>query len=313
MAPRADWVLMGVTVLWASTFIFTKHVVRDVPPFAYLALRFGLAAVILVVLQHRKFDSHAFNRRTLRDGLILGMLNTVGLILQVFGLAYTTVSHCSFLTSLSTPLVPLVGFALYKTRPSRAHVAAIALATFGLLLLTYPKGESTFNLGDLLTCGCALVYAVTIVELARRTRDQDPWMLAMIQICVAAVIFAFLRGACQLVIGGWHGRDLPQLLQLESRAFSPNAATLFEITYLAIVCTVVTFAGQTWAMSRLNATHAAIIFSMEPLMATGIALGINGASEWPGTRGAIGAMFVLAAMGVSVLRVGALDSLRCDR
>ena len=54
--------------------------------------------------------------------MILGVLNSLGLVLQVFGQVYTTASKSAFITSLNTPLVPLVAFALYRTRPSKPQL-----------------------------------------------------------------------------------------------------------------------------------------------------------------------------------------------
>jgi drug/metabolite transporter (DMT)-like permease len=69
--------------------------------------------------------------------------------------------------------------------------------------------------------------------------------------------------------------------------------------YMAIACTVVTFGLQTWAMARMSATHAAIVFALEPVFATVMAIGWDGSAEWPGARGATGAAIVMIAVTVS--------------
>jgi drug/metabolite transporter (DMT)-like permease len=52
-------------------------------------------------------------------------------------------------------------------------------------------------------------------------------------------------------------------------------------------------------MARMTATHAAVVFSLEPVFATAIAIGYGGSGEWPGARGGIGAILVLCAVAVS--------------
>jgi drug/metabolite transporter (DMT)-like permease len=69
-----------------------------------------------------------------------------------------------------------------------------------------------------------------------------------------------------------------------------------------VVCTAVTFAAQTWALARMNATHAAVVFALEPVFASALALALVGAAEWPGNRGAAGAALVMAALAVSEIR-----------
>ena len=82
--------------------------------------------------------------------MVLGVLNSLGLVLQVIGQVFTTASKSAFITSLNTPLVPLVALRVYRTRPSKPQLVAVVLATLGLMLLTYPAGGARWNAGDLL-------------------------------------------------------------------------------------------------------------------------------------------------------------------
>jgi drug/metabolite transporter (DMT)-like permease len=58
----------------------------------------------------------------------------------------------------------------------------------------------------------------------------------------------------------------------------------------------------TWAQARMSATHAAIIFSLEPVFATALAALWRDSDELPGSRAAFGAALVLAGVIVSELR-----------
>jgi drug/metabolite transporter (DMT)-like permease len=238
----------------------------------------------------------------LRDGIVLGLLNGSGLLLQVFGQAYTTASKSAFVTSLNTPLVPLVALVLYRTRPTRIQLAAVALASAGLILLTWPGAGARWNTGDLLTGCCAMIYAVTIVEIARRTPGRDVWGLTAVQTATAALLFALGWAITWALVRSIPLDQLPEVLRLEARPFSVQPRVLGEMVYMALVCTVVTFLAQTWAMARMSATHAAIVFALEPVFATGMAVGVEGSAEWPGARGAVGAGVVMLGVVVSEMR-----------
>jgi drug/metabolite transporter (DMT)-like permease len=296
---KPEAVLVGVTVLWGSTFIITKDIVRDAPPLTYLVFRFGIAALLMIVVYWRQIDWR--DRRLLVDGAILGGLNSLGLILQVFGQAYTTASKSAFITSLNTPLVPVVGLLLYRTRPSPSQLAAVLLATLGLLLLTYPAGGTRWNAGDLLTVGCALFYAVTIVQIARRSPRHDARPLTALQLVTAALTFVAALLIVQLHIKIVQPHHLPDFARLQARPLLLSPRLVAEGLYMALFCTVITFGLQTWAMARMSATHAAIIFALEPVSATIIAIGIEGSAEWPGARGATGAALVMLAVAASEL------------
>ena len=178
---RPELVLVGVTILWGSTFIVTKDIVRDAPPMLYLVFRFGIAALLILraLLAALRRGGAA---PLIVDGVVLGVLNSLGLVLQVIGQVFTTASKSAFITSLNTPLVPLVAFVVYRTRPSPPQLVAVVLATVGLMLLTYPVGGARWNAGDLYTVGCAIFYAFTIVQIARRSPRHDARPLTAVQI-----------------------------------------------------------------------------------------------------------------------------------
>src|SRR5260221_9454326 len=100
---RPELALAGVTVLWGTTFIITKDLLREVAPLVYITLRFSLAAVVLLAIFPRTLSAP---RRTLKDGLALGIGQGGGLLLQVLGQLDTSASKTAFVTALSTPLTP---------------------------------------------------------------------------------------------------------------------------------------------------------------------------------------------------------------
>jgi drug/metabolite transporter (DMT)-like permease len=289
-----------VTVLWGSTFVVTKSIVREAPPLVYLTFRFGAAAVVLALVYRRRL---ALGRRALVDGAVLGLLNSLGLLLQVFGQVYTTASKSAFITSLNTPLVPVIGLFLHATRPTRPQQLAVVLATVGLGLLTWPEGGAHWNRGDLLTVGCSVFYAFTIVEFARRARRHDALVLTFVQLVTAALLFTTLAAAAHALVSSVQLGRLPEALLLEARPLVVTRRLAAECLYMALVCTVVTFAGQTWALGRMTATHAAIIFALEPVFASIMAIGVEGSAEWPGARGATGACLVMIAVLVAEIRL----------
>jgi drug/metabolite transporter (DMT)-like permease len=298
---RPELVLVGVTVLWASTFVITKGILREMAPLPFLCVRFAIGATLLLLIYRRRL--RRLTRATLRDGVVLGLLNSTGLLLQVFGQAYTTASKSAFVTSLNTPLVPVVGLVLYGTRPTRPKLIAVCLATLGVALLTWPGAGARWNDGDLLTVGCAILYALTIVEIARRTPRHDAMLLTVVQVVTAFLLFAVCFGVVRGILAQVPLWKLPEMLRLEARPFTVTPHGWVAILYMGSVCTVLSFAGQTWAMGRMSATHAAVIFALEPVFATVMAITVEGSAEWPSARGATGAVLVMIAVLVSEIRL----------
>ena len=71
-ARLATLLLVSVTAVWGSTFFLIHDLVEHVPPADFLAVRFGIAAVVMFVLFRRQ--TLALSRRELRVGVVLGAL-----------------------------------------------------------------------------------------------------------------------------------------------------------------------------------------------------------------------------------------------
>ncbi len=56
----------------------------------------------------------------------------------------------------------------------------------------------------------------------------------------------------------------------------------WQIAYLIIFGTLATFLLWAWGQARMSATHAAVIFSLEPVFATAFAVLLRGSAEWTG-------------------------------
>jgi drug/metabolite transporter (DMT)-like permease len=107
--------------------------------------------------------------------------------------------------------------------------------------------------------------------------------------------------ACSVLLVG---HLLPEVIARESVPLVLDWRVVWQIIYLALVATVATFLLWTWGQSRMSATHAAIIFSLEPVFASAIAVMVRGRQEWMGGRASMGAALVFLGIIVSELRLG---------
>ncbi len=296
----ADAALVTTTLIWGSTFIMAKDILAHWPPVAYLAYRFALAALVLVALFGRELVRAA--RDVWRAGIILGLLVGGGFALQAAGQVYTTASKSAFVTSLTTPLVPFIAYALLRVRPNLENMVGVTLASIGGMLILLPQGAGAINQGDLLTLSATTLFAAHITLLSRYTRRYKVRQLTVLQIATAAVIFLFVWLGARLGATLAGVATLPQFLMREAAPLVWSASIVWQLVYLALVGTLGAFLLWTWGQARMSATHAAIIFSLEPVFATAFAVAVGGAGEWMGGRGYVGAALVLAGIIAAELR-----------
>ena len=297
----ADGAILLTTLIWGSTFAVSRGMLDYWPPLSYLAVRMPLAALLFAALFPRQL--FGAKRDAWRAGATLGLLVGLGFIGQTVGLLWTTPAKSAFITGLTTPLVPVVAYALWRARPSRENFAGIVLASVGGALILAPAGASaTVNTGDLITLGTTILFAAHITLMGLYARRFDVRQLSALQITVAAALM--LTTWLALRAWGALAGGLPAGLAREAQPLLWNAATVTQLLYMALVATVVTFLLWTWGQARMPATHAAVIFSLEPVFATLFAIVLRGSAEWSGGRSTLGAFLVVAGVVVSELRWG---------
>lgn len=269
----ATALLVGLTVVWGSTFFLIRDLVRTVPPLDFLAIRFTLAAVLMVVIFWRPM--RALGRREWVLGAGLGLLYGVAQILQTIGLAHTDASVSGFITGLYVVLTPLISALLLRERASRVTWYAVLLSTAGLAVLSL-NGVS-IGVGEALTLGCAVIYALHIIGLGRWSTTAHATGMSAVQMIVIALVC--LLGA---VPGGM--------------TWPHGPGQWASVIYMATAAGVLALWAQTWAQARLTATRAAIVMTLEPVFAAVFAVLLGGESFT--ARMLVGGILVVAAMYV---------------
>ena len=242
--------LLGITIIWGSTFSVTKNALHDIAPLLLQGTRFALAALIVGIYTWK--DIRTSSRRTLRHGIILGSYLGVGFALQTIGLGMTSASKSGFLTGTLVVFTPLLHLAVERCLPSWAHAAGVVIVGVGLYVFTSPSG-STFNLGDILVLLCAVVFAFHVVYLDVYTKDRFRREIVFWQfVTTSAIGFALF----------------PLVPSAPSRA-TPTA--VLSVLYLAVFASAFAIFLLTKYQRETSPTHAAIIYTMEPVMAAFIA------------------------------------------
>ncbi len=263
--------LLAVTACWGSTFFLIHDLLRRVPTLDFLAVRFAIASVTLVLLAPKALGR--LTRESRRQAVVLGCLYGVAQILQTSGLARTPASVSGFITGMYVVATPVFAALILRTRIGVLTWVAVALAMAGLGVLTL-SGLS-IGYGEALIFVSAMLYALHIVGLGAWSDARQTLGMAIVQLIVIAVI-------C-LVCTAPDGLVLPD-----------RVGDWVSVVYMAVFAGAGAMIGQTWAQAHLPATRAAIIMSTEPVFAALFAVLLGGESAT--VRMVFGGLLVLAAM-----------------
>ncbi|MCW2808204.1 MAG: permease [Marmoricola sp.] len=271
----ATLALLAMTASWGSTFFLIHDLLDRVPVLDFLAVRFAIASVAILLVSPRAV--RRLSRDRLRQAVLLGALYGVAQILQTTGLAHTAASVSGFITGMYVVFTPLLAAVLLRSRIGALTWGAVLLAIIGLGVLTLGDVSSGLGLryGEALTLVSAGMYALHIVGLGAWSSTGDALGMSIVQCIVIAVICT--------------GAAAPGGIVLPERT-----GDWLSVVYMALFAGAAALLGQTWAQAHLPPTRTAIIMSMEPVFAALFAVLLGGESAT--SRMLLGGSLVLAAM-----------------
>ena len=271
MSWLASLALLAMAACWGSTFFLIKDLLDRVPTLDFLAVRFAIASVVLVLVAPKALGRLSPEVR--KHAVVLGLLYGVAQILQTTGLAHTAASVSGFVTGLYVVFTPLLAAVILHTRIPSITWAAVVLATIGLAVLAL-DGFS-IGYGEFITLLSAVLYALHIVGLGAWSTVQDALGMTILQVIVIAVV---------CTVSTVHdGIVLPD-----------RTGDWVSVIYMAVVAGGLALLAQTWAQAHLPPTRCALIMSMEPVFASFFAVWLGG--EHLTSRLLLGGSMVLAAM-----------------
>ncbi len=237
--------LIAVTAVWGVTFVQVKDAVALYPLFAFLAVRFAIASLVLAAPAAGRMRT--LGRRGWLAGASLGLLLALGYALQTAGLERTTVSSAGFITGLYVVFTPLFALLLFRTRVGGSVWIGVALAVAGLAMLSgVGAGDAT---GDLLVLGGSAAYSIQIVLMERYAPRYDAVAFTQAEMLAAFAGFAAVAVALGQV-------EVP-------RGWTVWGALLVT----GIFASALGYLVQTWAQRKTSATRTALVFAMEPVWA----------------------------------------------
>jgi O-acetylserine/cysteine efflux transporter len=272
--------LIAAGLLWGTTVPLSKLALGWLPPAGLAFTRFGLAALILMVISRSRLRG-AFRPAILVSGA-LGYGGSV--VLQNFGIERTSVTHAALLIGATPVLVALLAAALGHSVARPAAWAGFGLSLAGVAFIAAGRGGGATLGGDGLVLASQLASAAFTVSQARLLPGRDPVAVTAVQLLAAAVVtlpLVFLTGG----------------LHTGTASFAAVAATVG----LVVAGTVAPTALFALAQSKVSADVAGAFLNLEPLV--GAIAGIVVFGNPLGPAQLAGGAAIVGGIGLSSLQV----------
>jgi drug/metabolite transporter (DMT)-like permease len=282
------FLLLITVVVWGWTFVATKICLDYMTPVELLGLRLAMALPILFVIvriKKRRFD---FTPRLLRQLAVAALILTTHFLIQITGLKYTSATNTGWIISVTPLITAVLAFVFLKERIGPRHIAGIALATIGILLLV-SRGDLTSidwldSVGDWLVLGSAHTWAIYTVVTRDLSRARAP---------LAVTVGVLLPGAIILLGYMLFTSDWSKFLMLPPRG-------VLALLFLGIVGMGLAHWFWQEGVAALGAAKAGIFLYLEPLATTALAVPLLGDDFGPFT--AIGGALVLLGVFIAEKR-----------
>ncbi|MEO1056420.1 MAG: DMT family transporter [Actinomycetota bacterium] len=191
---------LAVTVLWSSSWILIRWGLDDeaLPPLTFAGLRYGLAAIVLLIAvgtsQRHRAEVRSLDRRTTRSLAVLGLIFyalTQGA--QFVAIDNQPAATTSLLLSLTPLVVAFVGYRTLGERASGRQVGGAVLVVAGAL--TYFAGGLGATAIGVLAALVALGANVSSTLFGRgvnRTQALSPLVVTAVSMTIGAIVLCVL-------------------------------------------------------------------------------------------------------------------------
>ncbi|MGH8042451.1 MAG: drug/metabolite exporter YedA [Rudaea sp.] len=277
--------LLGVYLIWGSTYLAIRIGLGGYPPFLLAAIRFLVAGgLMFVFLRWRGFalpTPRQWLNCAVAGTLLLGLGN--GLVCYA---EQSVPSGIAAVAVASMPLFAALFAGLYRQWPSRMEWIGLAVGFVGVIVLNLGGGLRGSPLGALALVSAAASWAFGSVWSRRRDMPHPAMSTAaqMLCGCVALGIFSLLGG--------------------ERMHALPSLHASFALAYLVVAGSILGFSAYIYLLHNVRPALATSYAYINPPVAVLIGVAWGGESVHP---------LDLAGMAVILAGVGAITLAKTKR
>ena len=247
--------------IWGGMYVVSKVVLDVIPPFTLLSIRLvlGFLTLLVVVLLRGGFT---VNPRQFWNYFGVGVIGYgISLGFQFVGTKLSTAANGALVTSATPALVLPFAFFLLKEPITRRRLAAILLASLGVLAVIDPRHaelSSSLFLGNLSLLGAAITWALYSVLVRKVSTDAD--------LLQASAIMLLGGLPLTLPVGAWEltTQSIESTYKFGMGAITPGI--IGGILFLGIISTAIAMFLWNYAFKELPASVASLTFFAQPLV-----------------------------------------------
>ena len=261
-AAGGNFALLLAAVIWGTSFVAQDVGMEHVEAFTYNGIRMLMGAAVLIPvilfmqlgLRKKQADTELWDKKRIfiqaKSGVICGLILFCASNLQQFAFNYIpegASGKIGFITALYMLLVPIFGMFLKQKQRLIVWFAVIMGCVGAYLLCVY--SAMTIGIGEILTLGCAVFFAIHILYIDSVTDKVDGVILSATQFLVVGVLSVI----CMFIF------ETPRIANINT--------AIVPILYSGVMSSGVAYTLQIVGQKHTNPAIASLLMCLESVFA----------------------------------------------
>jgi drug/metabolite transporter (DMT)-like permease len=247
--------LIVLMIVWGSTFVVTKAAAHDIPPLTLAALRFLVAAIVLIPIALSRGGLARLPKPVPWASLSLMAISGIAIFAVTFtyALVHGSASQGALIYAVVPACVALVAVLFLGEKLSRQRIAGIVLSIFGVALVTI-GGERSAEaphpvFGALWMFGAVITWSAYTVFAKRLAQADFVVTIAIVSTLGAVMLLPF--SAAELWLTPWS---------------NPSISAWTGVLFLGIVASALAYIVYGFALRELDASLVGVYTNLDPIV-----------------------------------------------
>lgn len=281
---KAMSIMVVLCLIWGLQQVLLKAAAADVSPLMQIALRSGVAAVLVGLLMAQRGERLAWSGSTGRAGLLVGFLFALEFLLVGEGLRFTTASHMVVFLYTAPIFVALgLHWRLPAERLAWTQWLGVALAFGGIAVTFLGRGQPSSQeiadilFGDFLALLAGIAWAATTLAVRLTSLAHEP--------ATKTLLYQLIGGFVLLT---------PAAFALGEADFNPTPLAWGSLLFHSLVVSFASYLAWFWLLRHYLASRLGVFSFLTPLF--GVAFGVALLGEPLETSFLAGSLMVMSGI-----------------
>lgn len=254
MDKKHKMILAGISksIIFGLSIMFIKIAMEKISIFSLLAVRFTLAALIMIVMYLLKIIELNYKGKNIVNLIALSLLFPVlYFAFETLGLKYTASTRAAIIIALNPVVVAILSTLILKEKPNNAEIIFILISTFGVIFIALMSGNSMgrSNIIGIISLFIAVVSLAFYIIFSRMlSKEFTPTEITFSMMGIGAIVFSFFSIIEKIIT-----KDF-SLLSIEML----NIDIVFSLLYLGVFASIIGTFLNNYMLSKITASQTSI-------------------------------------------------------